>query len=531
MDTYLQCQLGGGSGHCTIRWTLYYCIDRTEPLTYYTYSCMYACADIHHAQLLYTLLRDILKVYPATLSSRCVLALSSILALDPNLIVRLLHLNMNYSYFEFAHLIFQQIRGTAMGAAFSPSIANIYMSTVVNEFLQTQAVKPLIFTRYIDDIFMIWKDTQEALNTFIDNLNSVHPNLKFTHERSTQSIDFLDLTIYNFPLTNRLDVKTFQKPLNLYKYLHVTSNHPPKIFKAIIKGECIRFARTNSTKETFEATIHLFKSRLAKRGYPVSVINKATKIVKYSRRQQYLTHGQRPRPSSSPPMFKSLLPPQFCHLKQLILQDYAKLRFTSPRFITLRHPTLSNALVRARVTPTDEQFLDTALHLTVSSSTVHTMATAMPKMKYRPPPINPCQHPKCATCSYHLLLTPTFKGSNKNANTYKIRHQLSCTTSNIVYLITCKKCKKQYVGLTTKQLNTRINHHRSNIANKKSTYIAQHFNLPDHSITDLKVQPIDQATGNTNTITELYRLEAYWIKTLRTRTPEGLNVSPGILDV
>ena len=38
---------------------------------------MYACADIHHAQLLYTLLRDILKVYPATLSSKCVLALSS----------------------------------------------------------------------------------------------------------------------------------------------------------------------------------------------------------------------------------------------------------------------------------------------------------------------------------------------------------------------------------------------------------------------------------------------------------------------
>ena len=65
------------SGHCTIRWTLYYCIDRTEPLTYYTYSCMYACADIHHAQLLYTLLRDILKVYPATSSSKCVLALSS----------------------------------------------------------------------------------------------------------------------------------------------------------------------------------------------------------------------------------------------------------------------------------------------------------------------------------------------------------------------------------------------------------------------------------------------------------------------
>ena len=61
-----------------------------------------------------------------------------LLLFDPNLIVQLLHTNINHNYFEFASLIFQQIRGTAMGAAFSPTVANIYMSVVVRRFLRTQ---------------------------------------------------------------------------------------------------------------------------------------------------------------------------------------------------------------------------------------------------------------------------------------------------------------------------------------------------------------------------------------------------------
>lgn len=225
-----------------------------------------------------------------------------------------------------------------MGATFSPSVANIYMSTIVKKFLPTQNTKPLIFTRYIDDIFMIWNGTVEDLSTFIANLNSVYPNLKFTHKHSDLSINFLDITIYKgngFPITNRLDIKTYQKVLNLYQYLHFTFNHPPKVFKAIIKGECTRFARTSSTKEMYDATVHLFKTRLLKRSYPLAFINKVANIVKYNRRKQYLSCDQRPKPVSSPPIFKALPPPQFTHLKQIILQDYAKLRFTSPRFVAL----------------------------------------------------------------------------------------------------------------------------------------------------------------------------------------------------
>ena len=48
-----------------------------------------------------------------------------LLLFDPNLIIQLLHTCINFNFFEFASLIFKQIKGTAMGAAFSPTVANI----------------------------------------------------------------------------------------------------------------------------------------------------------------------------------------------------------------------------------------------------------------------------------------------------------------------------------------------------------------------------------------------------------------------
>ena len=270
---------------------------------------------------------DVSSLYPSIPQSECLSTIHSelhehldLLPFHPNLILRLLHLNMNYNYFKFSNLTFQQVQGTAMGAAFSPTIANIYMSNILKRFLDSSPIKPLIISRYIDDIFMIWSGTTEDLNTFMSNLNSIHPNLKFTHEVSQQSINFLDLTIYkgyNFPFTNILDIKTFQKPLNLYQYLHFTSNHPPNIFKAIIKGECVRFVRTNTTQEGYESTVYLFKNRLKKRGYPAEIVEKTTSIVKYTavyRHSKSRMHVPTDKRHSIPSTLLSLsLPPTNTH--------------------------------------------------------------------------------------------------------------------------------------------------------------------------------------------------------------------------
>ena len=104
---------------------------------------------------------------------------------NPNLIIRLLHICVNYNYFEFAGLVFQQTHGTAMGAAFSPTIANIFLSVILKRFLGSQLHQPLLLVRYIGDIFIIWPN-EKTLDQSISALNSYHPNLKYTHAHLLQ---------------------------------------------------------------------------------------------------------------------------------------------------------------------------------------------------------------------------------------------------------------------------------------------------------------------------------------------------------
>jgi hypothetical protein len=195
----------------------------------------------------------------------------------------------------------------------------------------------------------------------------------------------------------------------------------------------------------------------------------------------------------------------------VVLENYSLVQkhVNNPRFIALGQKTLHQELVRAKISPTDDQLTDLAITFEQSSST-HTTAGHLPKLRFRGKLVKRCNHPRCATCQ-HLQCAPSFI-STKTKKSYPIRHHFTCKSNNIIYLITCTKCKKQYVGMTTNQLNVRVNHHRTSILNKHRTYIHTHFNLPDHSINNLTVQAIDKVEGTTNVYNELRNLEKYWIK-------------------
>lgn len=454
-----------------------------------------------------------------------------LLLFDPNLIIRLLHLNVNHNYFNFSDVTFQQVKGTAMGAAFSPSVANIYMSVNVRRFLRTQRKKPQLLVRYIDDVFMLWPHTSDELETFLTDLNNFNPALHYTYEYSPSTANFLDLTVYKGPYfhyTNMLDTKTYQKPQNLYQYLHFTSNHQKTTFKAIITGELIRYARTNTSEDNYHAMKDVLKQRLLARGYPEQLIDKTAATISHKDRQRHLQAATKPAPKVYPPILACLPPPQYHLLKQVILSNFEPLRdlLPSPRFVALRYTTLHNELERAKISPTDEQTIDIYATLTNSpANPTHHISALLPKLHPQTARTQRCKQPRCATCT-HISCKSNFT-STKTKTTYPIRHSFTCQSTNVIYLITCKRCNKQYVGLTTSKLNVRINHHRTNIINKKPIYISQHFNFRDHSLNDLIVQPIDSAHGASQPYLELVKLEKYWIKTLGTMQPSGLNVSAG----
>ena len=99
---------------------------------------------------------------------------------------------------------------------------------------------------------------------------------------------------------------------------------------------------------------------------------------------------------------------------------------------------------------------------------------------------------------------------------------MSCNTVNVIYVINCLKCNKQYVGETGRKLKDRLNNHRSDIRLKKQTAIAIHFNDILHSEKDLCITPIEIAERSDY---RKYR-EDFWIKELKCYYPFGLNYYP-----
>src|SRR6218665_3786977 len=130
-----------------------------------------------------------------------------------------------------------------------------------------------------------------------------------------------------------------------------------------------------------------------------------------------------------------------------------------------------------------------------------------------------CNSPRCQTCE-HLTVTKHFS-STYTRRSYIIKDTLNCKNHNVIYLITCRKCNKQYVGETSRQLAQRLSDHRSNIKLRRDTLIAAHFNDEAHTIQHLSITPIEQLKTNKH-FTRLQR-ELYWIHQLMTYAPYGLN--------
>ena len=67
----------------------------------------------------------------------------------------------------------------------------------------------------------------------------------------------------------------------------------------------------------------------------------------------------------------------------------------------------------------------------------------------------PCKEKNCMCCKMVSSdLTRTVNGK-----TVKSAHG-TCSTYNIIYLITCKQCSKAYTGRSVRPLKTRIGEHR-----------------------------------------------------------------------
>ena len=139
-----------------------------------------------------------------------------------------------------------------------------------------------------------------------------------------------------------------------------------------------------------------------------------------------------------------------------------------------------------------------------------------------PAPVKPfgffhCHRRNCSTCA-HSVEAATFY-AHHTKTTHSIQGYITCNTSNVIYIITCSKCHKQYVGETGRKLKNRISEHLRSINNDLDTVVGKHFNTLNHTNAHMKISAIESLCNSTG-----YRKvkELFWINKLQTRN-FGLN--------
>ena len=117
--------------------------------------------------------------------------------------------------------------------------------------------------------------------------------------------------------------------------------------------------------------------------------------------------------------------------------------------------------------------------------------------------------------------TSCFRSSVTN-ETYKINHPFSCDEKCLVYLLTCKKCLKQYVGQTIDSFRYRSNNYKSNERKFQEPcmqeHLLLHFSGPGHNgfLNNVSVTFLDKTDPS-----DPLKCENFWRETLMTMAPYG----------
>ena len=128
------------------------------------------------------------------------------------------------TYFSFQGRFYEQTEGAAMASSMSPLVANLFMEDLEIQAIRTSTTPPTLRKRFVDDTFTIIKKNNR--DSFLQHLNSLHPNIKFTCEevREDGSMSFLDILITPEE-DGSLKTSVFRKTTHTDLYLQWDSHH------------------------------------------------------------------------------------------------------------------------------------------------------------------------------------------------------------------------------------------------------------------------------------------------------------------
>ena len=309
---------------------------------------------------------------------------------------------------------------------------------------------------------MIWEHGESTLDNFVTRLNNHHPSIKFTVEKSTSQISFLDTAIT--VREGMIETSVYSKPTDRHTYLDYTSYHPRHIKESVVFSQFLRYRRICSLPKVFHQQAIALTEHFLNCNYPYRLINKIyAKVtnIHRSRLLQYKPHKESER-----------IPLVVTHNEQIgsflssvsrdwdILQLEEELRqvFPQPPVIARRQPkSLRGMLIRS----------------TLNANTRRHHGNEK------------CGKSRCKVCDHmvtdeEIVVPPTNRSLKPGP--------YNCDSSNVIYLLLCTLCPNiQYVGQASTSFRLRFNNHKSTIRIKKTGFpVSDHFNLPGHTLSCLK---------------------------------------------
>ena len=161
---------------------------------------------------------------------------------------------------------YRQTDGLAMGSPPAPHLANGWMS----QHDATIAQGSKMYFRYMHDII---RDVKKAkIQEKLDEINSIHPSLKFTIERQQEgSIPFLDMRIMNN--NGRLSSTWYSKPSDTGLIMNFHALAPKRYKRSVVSGFVHRIYRACSSWEYIHSSLEKAKRILERNQYPPMFYN------------------------------------------------------------------------------------------------------------------------------------------------------------------------------------------------------------------------------------------------------------------
>ena len=424
-----------------------------------------------------------------------------------------LTLILTLNNFVFNDRNYVQVNGASMGTKCAPNYASLFMGKFEELHIMPK-IKDfiLIYIRYIDDLFFVWKGSEQDLIKFFKEINEIHPTIKFDYVYSRKSVNFLDtkVTIDG----KKLSTSLYTKPTDRKAYLHARSYHPQSTKKAIPYSQAARIRRICTDENDFDLLANKLKKDLLNRGYQEKNISDEINRARNTDRASLLTYKEKAACDRTPLIvtYNKALP----DLRNILDNTWNTLQINPTEKEKFKNKPL---LCFKR----NKNLRDILGQTTISKNKV--------VRKRRPTKgrCNPCRSRPDTKCCRHVIGT-TYFTNRTGKKKYEIRTKVGCKTRNALYLGFCSKCNtKQYVGKVESQaINGRINKHRNDAKKTDSIGIDKHFLEPGHVFDrDFKLIVIEEIAQRNMTKEQirhtLLKREDFWISKLGTLEPQGFN--------